>query len=730
MSLKLLLQWLSLLFFTITIVPCYANQSNDSQAIDYLKDLALTDLLEVEVTLDDTFDVFDGLIKAKKVTIATGEKQYTSRAPSITTVITAQDIEAAGATDLNELLETVPGLHVRFDNFLYLPIYTIRGISSTPNPEVLTLINGIPINNLQFGNRSEVWGGMPVNAISRIEIIRGPGSAVYGADAYSGVINIITKTKDEINGTETGVRLGSFNTLDTWILHGSELAGFDIAASLEYHTTDGQQEIINEDAQTQFDKLFGTDASFAPGSVNLRQRGLDARFDISRDNWQLRAGYQGRRDIETGGGLAQALAPNDSWADDRINADLTYHNPELTQYWDVTAQVSYYHVAFRPENNQRLYPPGAFGGTYPDGFIGNPGVSEAHSRFDIFGFYSRFNDHLIRIGAGYHYGDLYKVTHTSNFGFDPITGEPLPPGSPVRELTDTPYAFLIEGDRRAWYISLQDAWKINNNWELTAGVRYDDYSDFGSTINPRMALVWQIRPELVGKFLYGSAFRAPSFVDLYNINNPVRLGNPNLSPETIDTWELAFDYRAKENLHLALNLFHYEAKDKILVMSDPGGASNTAQNAGTQKGQGLELEARWKLTKKSSLLANYAFTEATDENNDHDAGGYPRHSAYLRADWLFYPNWFLDAQINWIADRKRAFGDPRPPIDDYTTVNLTLRRKDIKQSNWNFAFGVRNLLDADAREPSVGPDSTGMISIPNDLPLAGRHYFLELRYRF
>jgi iron complex outermembrane receptor protein len=646
-------------------------------------------------------------------------------------VITAQDIEATGATDLNELLETVPGFHVRLSSDGYNPIYTIRGLSSVANPEVLVLINGIPINNLQYGNRSIVWGGMPINAISRIEIIRGPGSAVYGADAYSGVINIITKTKDEINGTETGMRLGSFNTQDAWILHGSEQAGFDIAATLEYHTTDGHKETITEDIQTTFDKAFKTNASLAPGSVNLQQRSIDARLDISKNNWQLRAGYQGRRNIGTGAGVVKALAPpDDVWADDRINADLTYHNPDLTEYWDVTTQISYYRKAYRPENNQRVFPPGAFGGAYPDGFIGNPGASESHNRLKIFGFYSKFNDHLIRIGAGYHYSDLYKTTESKNFGINPITGTPLPPGSPVMSVSDTPYVYLPEGDRKAWYISLQDAWKINDNWELTAGIRYDNYSDFGTTINPRMAFVWQMRPELVGKLLYGSAFRAPSFTELYIVNNPVGLGNLNLSPETIDTWELAFDYRATSNLHLALNLFNYEATDKILLLADPGGETNTHQNIGTQKGRGLELEARWKLTKKASLLANYAFTKATDEKNNHDAGDYPRHSAYIRADWLFYPNWFLDTQINWIANRERAYGDPRAAIDDYTTVNLTLRRKNIKHSNWNFALGVRNLFDADAREPSQGPDSNGMISIPNDLPLAGRNYFLELRYRF
>jgi iron complex outermembrane receptor protein len=106
---------------------------------------------------------------------------------------------------------------------------------------------------------------MPVNAIARIEVIRGPGAAVFGADAFAGVINLITKTKQDIEGTETGVRAGSFDSYEGWLLHGEDYGGFDVALSLEYQTTDGHKEVVQEDAPTQFDKLFGTHASLAPG---------------------------------------------------------------------------------------------------------------------------------------------------------------------------------------------------------------------------------------------------------------------------------------------------------------------------------------------------------------------------------------------------------------------------------------------------------------------------------
>ena len=128
------------------------------------------------------------------VSIATGGKQAISKAPSVATVITAEDIKAMGATDLDQVMETVPGVHVSRTNN-YASSYQIRGIVGNPsNPQVLMLQNGISMTTLYRGDKGGNWGGLPLENVARIEIIRGPGSALYGADAFSGVITLITKT--------------------------------------------------------------------------------------------------------------------------------------------------------------------------------------------------------------------------------------------------------------------------------------------------------------------------------------------------------------------------------------------------------------------------------------------------------------------------------------------------------------------------------------------------------
>jgi len=148
------------------------------------------------------------------VSIATGAKQPLSRAPGVASVITAADIEAMGATDLDEVLESVPGLHVARSSQGYSPVYVVRGVNLGFNPQVLVLINGIPLTTVYAGNRGNLWGGYPIENIARVEVLRGPGSALYGADAVAGVINIITKTAQDIDGTRLGARTGTFHTHD------------------------------------------------------------------------------------------------------------------------------------------------------------------------------------------------------------------------------------------------------------------------------------------------------------------------------------------------------------------------------------------------------------------------------------------------------------------------------------------------------------------------------------
>jgi len=324
-------------------------------------------------------------------------------------------------------------------------------------------------------------------------------------------------------------------------LHGSQWKGFDVALTLEYHDTAGIRKIIESDIQTYYDNLFGTHASLAPGFTNPSRRNYDLRLDIARDKWRLRAGYQERRNYGMAIGSTQALDPHIRWLDNRYNADLTYHDPHFTADWDVTAQVSVYQSAWGATQNQYYYPPEAFGGAFPEGMIYDPGVGERQSRLNLVAVYSGLKKHTLRLGSGYYYGDLYKTSAFTNT--DAATGVPLPPDTRLVGYGDTPYIFQPEMSRKSWNWFLQDVWTFASDWELTAGVRYDHYSDFGATVNPRLALVWRINPTFTTKFLYGRAFRAPTLNQLFATDNAMIANNPQLQPQTIDTRASAYRFQ-------------------------------------------------------------------------------------------------------------------------------------------------------------------------------------------
>ncbi len=662
---------------------------------------------------------------AEMVSIATGTAQPLRQSPAIASVVTAEDIAATGATELNEVLETVPGLHVGVAATGYRPLFSIRGIHTQTNPQVLILINGLPIKNVFDGQLGASWGRMPVTGIARIEVIRGPGSALYGADAFSGVINIITKSAADVRGLEVGARAGSFDRNDQYAQWGGDIGGFASYFYVERHRSDGPSRTISADAQSTLDGLFGSSASQAPGPVDLNRDNVEARADIARGHWRLRGGIQEVNDIGVGAGVTQALDPTGRGDGRRLSADLSYDNSTFGDQLGLSGTLSYYNV----ENLARLtlFPPGAFGGAFPDGVMGNPDVYERHYRGELSALYTGIDRHRLRLGGGYRKEDLYRVEESRNYTLvdlgPPFGTVPFPLGSLV-DVTDVA-AFVREEDRTIAYAFLQDEWNFRRDWTLTAGLRLDDYSDFGTTLNPRLALVWQTSYALTTKLLYGRAFRAPSFQELFAINNPANIGNESLDPETIDTYELGFDWDAGRGVHAAVNVFYYRMDDIIRFAPDAAPATSaTAQNTDKQTGYGLEAEIAWQAARRLRLSGNYAYQKSTDEAADDDVGFAPTHLAYARADWTFTPQWSLSSQAVGVFDRKRPPGDARSKVDDYVSFDLTLRGQRLFGDDWGVRLSARNLFNSDVREPSASA------LIPNDLPMAGRNVFLELSKAF
>lgn len=660
------------------------------------------------------------VMRSPDVSIATGHSQPLRRAPAVASVITAEDIARIGATDLDEVMETVPGVHVSRNVQAYNPLYLIRGIYSQFNPQTLVLLDGMPLTMLLVGNRGNGWAGMPLENISRVEVIRGPGSAMFGADAYAGVINLVTKDASEIQGTEIGARVGSFQTHSAWALHGGQWGPWEVAAYLQGSRTDGDQPTIQADAQTQIDALYGTRASLAPGPIQRGHRGLDGQLSLKWGPAQIRLGHIGRDQIGLGGGTASSLDPSSTGRSDRTHVGLALNDLPLGSDWRVQAHLTglYFSAKYDP---LLLYPAGAWGGAFPNGMRGAPNTWERQWRGTVMGTYSGWSDHLVSVGLGHEDLHLYRTREFKNFVLS-SGGAPTPLGDGSVVEVPIEDSFIKPHRRKVDHLILQDEWSLARDWTLTTGLRHDRYSDVGSTTNPRVALVWDTSLELTTKLLHGRAFRAPAFMELYSINNPVLRGNPDLKPEVIQTTELALSWQARSDTLLQLSLFRYGMRDIIA----PTGSPQVFQNTGRQNGHGFELEGRHDLSAAVSLSGNYAFQRSIDQTSGKEAGYAPRHHVYGRADWRWNSGWQWSSQLNHVAGRRRPPGDTREPVRDQTTMDLTLRSP-RSASGWEFRASVRNLFDAPLEEPSLySPGDAIPVLVPGDLPMAGRSFFVQL----
>jgi iron complex outermembrane receptor protein len=646
---------------------------------------------------DEYFDDFYG--SEEMVEIATGTKKQFHLLPAVASVITSDQIELMGANTIHQIIETVTGIHTYPSNVNRMnPSYSIRGIHTAENPQVLVLVNGVR-TTYEFAGAKWYLFDVGVNLIERVEVIRGPGSAVYGADAFSGVINIITKGNNVPVNNEAGVKIGSFGTKSSWVNLGYQKDDLKLSLNAQWQKTDGDN-----------DRFIGADRIGRSGALDTRHEYTDLHAQVNYQSFYANLWYL---DLKggTGAGAAQVLSDSDVTEGQQVSLQTGY---KFTPMDNVDVDFKLQHQQYKHSTFFKIFPNDfVLGGvTYTDGYIGVPKAVDNIYKANVITTYSGLDNHFFRVEVGHQYS---KETsdELKNFGPGIITEGQTEQDGTLTSVKGTPNIFIGNNSRRLSYLSVQDEWAFTNDWELTAGIRYDDYSDFGSTINPRLALVWQAQYNLTTKFLYGSAYRAPSFGDLYSSNNPVKLGNENLSAEQTDTVELVFDYRPHIDWVIALNLFKYQSTDLITYVN------NQLENSLEQDGEGLELELQWQATSDLKVKLGYAFQNSEDSSGSTIADA-PKNVIDATVSYKLNKSISLYMDSFWVMDRQREITDTRADIKDYVWTNLNLS---YKVNDLKFNLTARNVFNANAREPSTN-------LIANDYPLESRGIWLSSTYQF
>ena len=234
------------------------------------------------------------------------------------------------------------------------------------------MLNGHRVYGGLYGAGISKLSRMNLNNISKIEVVRGPGSSIYGADAYSGVINIITKTAAEMNGVTAGLKTGSQNTKNAWIQYGASFENdWNLAFNLEHLQRDSDKSrVIETDAQTLFDGLFLSSASLAPSSLEDRIRATSYNLHLDNKHWKIGLDGYINRNAGVGAGAAQAIDPKGH--DDLTQSlfTLSYQNHSADKQWHYEASFSYFHAKTRTKF--QIFPPETFLPVGNDGNIFTP----------------------------------------------------------------------------------------------------------------------------------------------------------------------------------------------------------------------------------------------------------------------------------------------------------------------------------------------------------------------
>lgn len=607
------------------------------------------------------------------VTISTQSPTQLSKAPAVVTLLTAEDIRATGTSNLMEILQTVPGLYVKSNLFGFKPLISFRGASGA---NVLLMVDGAPMKDLVW-SPGIFWKGIPASQIERIEIIRGPGSALFGSDASAGAINVITRAAGRIDYCEAGMRVGSFGNQSLWLQHRKTWNGLNIALTADLSRNDGHDPYI---ARARGNTAGHADYGYDSGEV---------RLSVGKGNWRVQADHSRHDDVRIGLTGAGVLDPRTRANDSLTALGLFYSNPTWATDWGLNAELRYRDSDYSSGN-------GFFEGI--PGFVNLNRMDSAERRLnaDVSLSYRGFRHHSLRLGSGFQEQDLYRFQQL----FDGVA-QPL----------------VAPQKRQIRYLFVQDVWQMAANWQLTAGVRHDRYSDVGSTTNPRLALVWQATPRVTAKLLYGEAFRAPSYLEGY-LTTAANPPNPALKPESSKTLEASLSWLATRDLRLGVNVYDFHREDVIApAVTAPFQFSNLPEFVT----HGIEFEARWHVTHRLRLAGNYSQMRGGSVNNPLFDLAIPLRQGYLRADWQFRPKWHGNLQLNWFDQKPLPVGDPRREIGSATLADLTVRY--FHGSEWEFAGSIRNLFDTAAYDYSSR-------TLWNNLPLPGRQAWAEVRYKF
>jgi outer membrane receptor for ferrienterochelin and colicin len=627
--------------------------------------------------------------------------QKISEAPAAVSVVTADEIKTFGWRTLADILRSLPGLYVSNDrNYSYLGS---RGFlrPGDYNTRFLLLVDGYRTNDSVYDQASiGTEFVLDVDLIDRVEFVPGPGSSIYGPNAFFGVINVISKRGRDLNGAQVSIEAGSFGASKGRASYGWRGAnGAELLLSATGFNVNGQNLYFPE-----FDSP-ATNHGVAQGLDYDRGQSFFAKASLGAAAFTL-AHSERKKGIPTASFGQVFNDPRSHTFDTQTLADFGYRrtiadNTELSAH--------------------------AFWGRYDyqgDYIFDQPPVTVnrdgSYARWwggDVKLVSTGFERHKLVAGA-----EMQRDYRRDQYNFNVAPVESLARMAPgVGAIGDQS---ILDDRRQAERFGayVQDEITLRENLLVNAGLRYDHNSTTGGAFNPRLALIYKPTQATTVKALYGTAFRAPNAYELFyqTLVEGGQKANPDLRPERTRSRELVLEHSLTADSRITALVFHNDVSDLITQTIDPNDGLLIYKNLSraVTSGIGLEFERSW--AGGTKIRTSYNWQHAVDSATDTILANSPAHLAKLNLSApVFSGIWRSGLEAQYVGARNTL----QSRIGGYWLANITLSSARLAKG-MEVSAGLYNLLDRRYADP--GSEEHVQDAIQQD----GRSLRLKLVYNF